>query len=109
MTRIWRQVPCRVELSAAQFTFLQDQVQELENAINTMRQFEVQNGLVAERLDVIEQQHLDTGVFLETFIADIEDVDIAEAITRLNNDQTALEASYRAVSTLNELSLLRFL
>lgn len=96
-------------LTTAQFTFLQTQLQELSTAIDGMRQLEVQNGLVFSRIDVVEQQHKDTSIFLETFTADIEDVNIAEAITRLNNDQTALEASYRAVSTLNDLSLLRFL
>ncbi|MEX0300304.1 MAG: flagellin [Kordiimonas sp.] len=48
-------------------------------------------------------------MFLETFIADLEDVDIAEAVTRLNNDQVALEASYRSIGSLSQLSLLRFL
>ncbi len=101
--------PLQGELTAAQFSFLQTELQNLGTVIENIRQFEVQNGLVFERLDVVDEQHEDTTIFLQTFIADIEDVDIAEAITRLNNDQTALEASYRAVSTLNDLTLLRFL
>lgn len=101
--------PLQGELDPAQFTFLQNQLQTLGTVIENIRQFELQNGLTYERLEVVDEQHADTAIFLETFIADIEDVNIAEAITRLNNDQTSLEASYRAVATLNDLSLLRFI
>ncbi|NKD55812.1 MULTISPECIES: flagellin [unclassified Haematospirillum] len=43
--------------------------------------------------------------FLETGIADIEEVDMAEAITRLNETQRALEASYQVTGRLAKLSL----
>jgi len=97
------------ELDAAQFSFLQSRIASLETAIDSVRQVQVSNGLNNERLDVVDEQHKDTVLFLETFISDLEDVDIAEAVTRLNNDQIALEASYRAVGSLSQLSLLRFL
>lgn len=97
------------ELSQTQFDFLQGQLASIETSIDNMRQIHVSNGLAYERLEVVDEQHADTAVFLETFIADLEDVDIAEAITRLNNDQVALEASYRAIGSLSQLSLLNFL
>ncbi len=97
------------ELSQAQFTFLQGQLASLDTAIDNLRQIHVSNGLAYERLEVVDDQHADTAVFLETFISDLEDVDIAEAVTRLNNDQVALEASYRAIGSLSQLSLLNFL
>lgn len=97
------------ELSQAQFDFLQGQIASIDTAINNLRQVHVSNGLAYERLEVVDEQHADTSVFLETFISDLEDVDIAEAITRLNNDQVALEASYRAIGSLSQLSLLNFL
>lgn len=97
------------ELSEAQFTFLQGQLASLDTAIDNLRQIHVSNGLAYERLEVVDDQHADTAVFLETFISDLEDVDIAEAVTRLNNDQIALEASYRAIGSLSQLSLLNFL
>jgi flagellin-like hook-associated protein FlgL len=43
------------------------------------------------------------------FISDIEDVNMAEAITRVNNDQTALEVSYKLTAELARLSLLNFI
>ena len=101
--------PFQGELTGTQFSLLQSQLASLETAIDGLRQVQVSNGLAFERLEVVDEQHADTVVFLETFIADIEDVDIAEAVTRLNNDQVALEASYRAVGSLSQLSLLRFI
>lgn len=97
------------EIDPAQFTFLQNSLQTLTTAIDDLRRDHVSNGLAFERLEVIDQQHVDSVLFLETFIADLEDVNIAEAVTRLNNDQVALEASYQAISSLNQLTLLRFL
>ncbi|NVJ96849.1 MAG: hypothetical protein HWE25_01785 [Alphaproteobacteria bacterium] len=101
--------PLQGELTQTQFDFLQAQLQTMETAIDDVRQIHVTNGLAFERLEVVDEQHTDTIVFLEKFIADIEDVDIAEAVTKLNNDQVALEASYRSISSLSQLSLLKFL
>ncbi len=97
------------ELSDTQFDFLRTQLSSLDTAIDNLRQKHVSNGLAYERLDVVDEQHGDTSVFLETFIADMEDVNIAEAVTRLNNDKVALEASFQAVGALSQLTLLRFL
>lgn len=97
------------EIDQTQFNFLQASLQTLTTAIDNLRQDHVSNGLSFERLEVVDQQHVDSVLFLETFIADLEDVNIAEAVTRLNNDQIALEASYQAISSLNQLTLLRFL
>ncbi len=97
------------ELTPTQFDFLKSKLADMESAITKVQQFQTSNGLAFQRLDIVERQHADTNVFLETFIADLEDVDIAEAITNLNNDQLALEASYQALATLTSLSLLRFI
>lgn len=101
--------PFEGEIDQTQFNFLQASLQTLTTAIDNLRQDHVSNGLSFERLEVVDQQHVDSVLFLETFIADLEDVNIAEAVTRLNNDQVALEASYQAISSLNQLTLLRFL
>ena len=101
--------PIQGELTSTQFGLLQTQLGSLDNAIDGLRQVQVKNGLASERLGVVEAQHADTVVFLEVFIADIEDVDIAGAVTKLNNDQVALEASYRAIGSLSQLSLLNFI
>ncbi len=101
--------PLEGELTETQRSFLQGQISSLETAIDNLRQIHVTNGLAYERMEVVDEQHTDTSIFLETFIADIEDVDIAEAVTRLNNDQVALEASYQAIGSLTRLSLLDYI
>ena len=48
-------------------------------------------------------------IFLEHQVGGIEDVDLAEAITRLNQDQMVLEATMATVARLSQLSLADFL
>lgn len=43
------------------------------------------------------------------FVSDIEDVDMAEAITRFNSNQTALQAVLQVTSKLDQLTLLNYL
>ena len=52
---------------------------------------------------------VETRDLAELVAADIEASDPAEAITRLNQDQLALEASVRALAVINQVSLLNFL
>lgn len=60
--------------------------------------------LKAEMTNQKALQNLYTG-----FVGDIEDVDMATALTNLSNDQTALQAVLTVTSKLNELSLLNYL
>ncbi len=97
------------QLATTEWDFLQTQLGKLDTAIDNLQQMQVSNGLSYERLDVVNEQHEDTTLFLQSFISSIEDVDIAEAITKLNNDQLALEASYRAIGSMSRMSLLDFI
>lgn len=101
--------PLDGEMDAAQVAFLTAQIQVLDQAIQGIQKQQLLNGLNQRSLEDIAGQHEDQKVFLETFIADIEDADITEAITRLNNSQTALEASYRVVSQTVRLSIVDFI
>lgn len=96
-------------LTAAQRTFLVAELQLLDQAILDTRQFQVTNGLAQQRIETIASQHADTSNFLDIFISDVEDVDIAEAISRLNLDQVSLEASFRTFSTITDLNILRYI
>ncbi|WP_374764649.1 flagellin N-terminal helical domain-containing protein [Yunchengibacter salinarum] len=97
------------ELTDAQFSFLQGEIGSLESRIDNMRQIQTNNGFIQSQMDTIREQHRDREVFLDGFIADIEDVDMAEAISRLQNDQVALQASFQSISTLSQLTLLNFI
>lgn len=101
--------PIDGKLTAVQRAFLESELLLLDAAIADSQTALVTNGLKAEKLDEVKTQHDDQRVFLETFVADIEDVNIAEAISRLNNDQTALEVSFRVVGEISRLSLADFI
>lgn len=96
-------------LTAAQRTFLETEMANLTAALDKAQSFVSQNGLRQQRADTLQQELLGNSDFLEVFISDIEDVDLARAITNVNNDQSALEASYQIVSQLSRLSLLNYL
>ena len=97
------------ELTAAQVTELQARLGDIDNAIGTLRTQQANNGLVFGRLEVVDEQHAETRDFLRIFIDELEGVDVAEAITNLDLDRVALQASYQAVASLNQLTLLNFI
>jgi len=55
------------------------------------------------------ESHKNYTGFLETQIANIENSDPLETITRLLDDQRALEASYQTLARIRELSLIKFM
>lgn len=66
-------------------------------------------GQVTARLDDMRGRQRVTMDLLRGQIADIEEVDLAATLERLQATRTALEASYRAIGALSELTLARFL
>lgn len=101
--------PLNGKLDATQMTFLKAELANIDTAIENMRIMVARNGTRQKNVESILREHEGQEAFLEVFISDIEDVDVAEAIMRLNNDQVALEASYKITSELSGLSLLNFL
>jgi flagellar hook-associated protein 3 FlgL len=68
--------------------------------------------LVGTSRRAIEQantRHNDFTLQLEQNIGDIQNVDVAQALTELSSQQTQLQASYMTLSQLSQLSLLQFL
>ena len=101
--------PLSGKLDATQITFLKGEMANLDTALDNLRVLVARNGTRQSNVENFISEHENQEVFLEVFISDIEDVDVAEAIMRLNNDQTALEASYKITSELSRLSLLQFI
>lgn len=66
-------------------------------------------GTVEARLATERRQHDDVLALAERQLSDVEEIDIAEASTRLSLLQTQLEASYRLVGQLGQLSLANYL
>ncbi|MFT7569604.1 MAG: flagellar hook-associated protein 3 FlgL [Paracoccaceae bacterium] len=68
-----------------------------------------QIGNTRSSLAEIEKTHQDFMLFASETIGDLENTDITFAITKLNETQTTLEASYMTLSRLGQISLLQFL
>lgn len=66
-------------------------------------------GLTEARLEAAQRRHAEANTVLETQLAAIEEVDLAEVLTRLKATETTLQASYAAIGRLGELTLARFL
>jgi flagellar hook-associated protein 3 FlgL len=101
--------PINGKLTTAQRTFLTTELGLLDTAIDNTQAVQTKNGLKAKRLITVGDQHKDTELFLDGFISDLEDTNMAEAITRLNIDQTALQASLQTLAILSDITLLDFI
>jgi len=66
-------------------------------------------GQVQARLDAARTRHEEIGVALESQRSGIEEVDLAETLSRLQQTQTQLQASYSAIARVGGLSLAQFL
>ena len=66
-------------------------------------------GVAEARLEDMRTDHASVTSILTVQLATIEDVDMAEVITRMQATQAQLEASYRAISMASQLTLTRFL
>ncbi len=95
-------------LTEAQQSYLTSKIVGLGEAFDTLNSAQAKNGSIMMSLEGVQQRHLEDRTFLKSFVSDIEDADLAEAITRLNQQQLAQEASFQVYSTLNRLTLLDF-
>lgn len=66
-------------------------------------------GVVQKQLDEATIRHEGMEVVLSTYLRDIEDVDVAEALARFNNLEAQMQAGYITMKTLAELSLVFYL
>jgi flagellar hook-associated protein 3 FlgL len=101
--------PISGDLSVAQRAFLESQLAVFDSAIDDLQIIISNNGTRYSRVTDLLQEHNEQETFMRIFVSDIEDVNMAEAITRVNNDQIALDVSYKLTSELARTSLLNFI
>ena len=101
--------PFQGNLTAAQQTYISNKVAIFDQLAADLNEHLGLNGVgQAQAADAVErnQQRRDLA---EIVASEIEDIDIAEVIARLNQDQLAIEASGRALAQASQLSLLNFI
>lgn len=96
-------------LTPTQQDFLKSQISLVDQAATTIVQAEGVNGAQANYADTQRSQQDDLRIALTKFVSNVEDADIVEASTQVQQSQLAYEAAAQTLSKLNSLSLLDFL
>jgi flagellar hook-associated protein 3 FlgL len=96
-------------LTGNQRDFLVAEFQNALAGVNAIREQEAANGVRLQSLEQVVVRQEEDRAFIKGFIAEIEEVDITEAITKLNQDQTAFEASLNVAARLTRISLLDYI
>ena len=101
--------PFQGELTNAQRLFIMDKLTELAGAVDRLNQELGLNAGAQGQADEAVRNNRQRRDYAEIIVSEIEDVDIAEVIARLNQDQIAIQASAQALSQASQLSLLNFI
>jgi flagellar hook-associated protein 3 FlgL len=101
--------PLTGTLTPAQNTALLGMLSAFDTASNGLNEAVAQNGGVQNRVDAIKNALVDRQTALQGVLAGITDVDMAEAVSRLQLAQTAVQASAQVFATLSGSSLLNVL
>jgi flagellar hook-associated protein 3 FlgL len=101
--------PIGLDLTPAQATFLTTQHVALPGVQSGINVLAAVNGTRHEQATSALDRHEGMAAYFTKFIGDIEDVDLAEAVARLNQDQVAAQAAGRMIAQLNQMSLLEYL
>jgi flagellar hook-associated protein 3 FlgL len=96
-------------LTVDQANFLKGELQRLNTTIDTIDKVQATNGVNHMAIEDVQERHQQDINFMKLFITDIEEVDIGEAISKMQQDQVALEASYRVLSQVSRATLLDFI
>jgi flagellar hook-associated protein 3 FlgL len=95
--------------TAQQAQFITGMIAELDRISSAIYTEMGMNGLAQGAVAEAAQRTSQQRDLAEIVASEIEDVDIAEVVARLNLDRTAIEASARALAQASELSLLNYL
>lgn len=101
--------PFTGQLTAAQRDFLIDKVARLDAIAADLTVELGLNGVAQSQAHDAKTRNVQRRDLAEIVASEIEDIDIAEAVARLNQDQLAVEAAGRALAQATQLSLLNFI
>jgi flagellar hook-associated protein 3 FlgL len=96
-------------LTGTQADFLTGQIQSATAASHSVNNLAAANGNAYAQLQDASGRQQSLSTLYKGFTSDLEDVDMGEAITRLNQNQVALQAALQITSKLNQISLLNYL
>lgn len=96
-------------ITPAQQAFLQTEIANTISAFDKITDATASNGAMQERLEKSIQSQTQRTDYLQTLVGDLEGVDMAEAATRFQQAQTAVDVAAKTFASLSQVSLLPFL
>ncbi|PHR60040.1 MAG: hypothetical protein COA47_08300 [Robiginitomaculum sp.] len=96
-------------IDATQRAFIETQLAAIAPVLDALNQVQGKNGLLQKQLETTQAREEDRQILLTGVVGDLEDADLAEAASRLQQAQTAVEASARTFNILSNVSLLNFI
>lgn len=97
------------QLTSAQAAFIAGKVAEFDALSAAHVEHQGANGVAQRQADAAVDRNVQRRNLAEIVSSEIEDVDLAEVVARLNQDRLAIEAAAQALAQSRELSLLNFL
>jgi flagellar hook-associated protein 3 FlgL len=96
------------QMTSAQNSFLSGEIASAATAATTINTAAASNGDTYQQLQNAVTQQTTMNTLYQGFASNIQNVNMAQAITNLNQDQTALQAALQVTSQLGKLSLLNY-
>jgi flagellar hook-associated protein 3 FlgL len=101
--------PFNGQITDNQQAFLETELANIIAAFDTINVAMAENGSRQKQVENAITGHEKRSDYLTIMVAGIEDADMAEAATRFQQAQTAVQVSAQTFSTLSQISLLNFL
>lgn len=101
--------PFSPTLTEPQRAFLQTESQNLKTITENLNQVVGQNGQLQNIVDEADTRLSQKLTQTKSFISDIEDADVAKAVSNLNQDQLVMQASSKLIASLRDNSLLNYI
>ena len=101
--------PIGSPMTEDQRNFLIGELDRLNAIIDDVDAAQATNGVHMRTVEDTQTRHADDITFITRFIAGLQDADMGVAISRLQLDELALDASFRMLAQLSRISLLDFI
>lgn len=96
-------------LAAALRTGQSIPLEDIDKGLNRILTTWAEVGAVKQRVEAVENRLKDSNIELQSMLSKIEDIDMAEAVTKLKSEESVYQASLAATSKIIQPSLIDFL
>ena len=91
------------------YQVLNDVAALISNGVDDIRQEQSRLALVQAQTNLVKEQHTYQINSFQTIISEIEDVDLTETATKIQQAQVSLQASFQVTALVSDLTLVNFL